>query len=149
MSKFDKTRKKIEELSPNIKVTEEKGCIVLRGEVEDWSIAVKAGQLAVDKKLYLGVINDIKLKDFVQKPQLPSVHDKALEGDAPDVLIIGGGITGCAVARELSKYKLNTLIIDKAPDVSFGQSRANGAVIHVGINFSKSSSPSACQSNGC
>lgn len=139
MSKFDKTRKKIEELSPNIKVTEEKGCIVLRGEVEDWAIAVKAGQLAVDKKRYLGVINDIKLKDFVQKPQLPSAHDKALEGDAPDVLIIGGGITGCAVARELSKYKLNTLIIDKAPDVSFGQSRANGAVIHVGINFSKSS----------
>ena len=68
MSNFDKICKKIRKLSPDIKVTEERGCIVLQGQVDDWGTAVKAGQLAVNKKKYLGVINDIKLKDFVPSP---------------------------------------------------------------------------------
>ncbi len=139
MSKYKKICKAIANLSPDIKASEEKGCIVLRGEADDWETVVKAGQLAVDKKRYLGVINDIRLKGFVSKPRLPSETDKSLDGEKPDVLIIGGGITGCAIARELSKFSLNTILAEKGPDVAYGASRANGGVIHVGINFSKHS----------
>lgn len=139
MSKFQKICTDIAKLSPDIRVTEEKGCIVLKGEVDDWETAVKAGQLAVDKKKYLGVINDVRMKGFVPKPRLPSENDKSLDGEKPDVLIIGGGITGCAIARELSKWKLNILVVEKGADVASGASKANGGVIHVGINFSKHS----------
>ncbi len=41
---------------------------------------------------------------------VPALSDKALEGDRPDVLVIGGGISGCSVARELSRYKLSVLL---------------------------------------
>lgn len=139
MSDFKKICKKIRELSPDIDVTEEKGCIVLRGQVDDWKTAVKAGQLAVDKKKYLGVINDIKLKDFVPSPESNLPEDSSLDGQRPDVLIIGGGITGCAAARELSRFSLDVLVCEKGADVASGASKANGGVVHVGINFSASS----------
>lgn len=139
MSHFSKICEKIARLSADIRVSEERGCIVLKGEVDDWATAVEAGKLAVDKKHYLGVINDIQLRGFVPHPRLPSVNDQLLEGERPDVLIIGGGITGCAIARELSRWDLNTILVEKGPDVAVGASSANGGVIHVGINFSKKS----------
>lgn len=139
MSKYTKICKQIAKLSPNISVTEERGCVVLRGEVDDWSLAVKAGKLAVDKKRYLGVVNDIRLKGFTQQPHLPTFQDNTLDGLRPDILIIGGGITGCAIARECSRWNLHTLLVEKGADVAFGASRANGGVVHVGINFPKKS----------
>ena len=139
MSKsFEKKVKKIHEVDPSIEVTEERGCIVLRGELDDWNKIVRAGKKAAGKKYY-GVINDIKLKGFEQKVKLPSVKDKLYDGSTPDVLIIGGGLTGCATARELSKYNLDIMLIEKGPDVSSGQSSRNGGAVHVGINYSPKS----------
>ena len=91
MSSFRSKVKKIKALSPNIEVTEEKGCIVLRGEVDQWETVVKAGRLAVDRKKYYGVINDIRLKGYQPKEKLPSEKDSLYDGEKPDVLIIGGG----------------------------------------------------------
>lgn len=51
-----------------------------------------------------------------------------------DVLIIGGGVIGCAVARELSRYDLKILLLEKAADICAGQSRANTAIIHGGYD---------------
>jgi len=135
---FEKKVNKIHEIDPSIEVTEERGCIVLRGELDDWGKIVRAGKKAAGKE-YLGVINDIKLKGFEQKVKLPSVTDKLYDGETPDVLIIGGGLTGCATARELRKYKLNVMLIEKGPDVSSGQSSRNGGAVHVGINYSPKS----------
>lgn len=145
MSKLEKIQKKIRDLpgGSDITVTEERGCIVLRGQADHWSTVVKAGQLAVDKKRYLGVINDIRLKGFDYEAAaakgMPSVHDSLLEGASPDVLIIGGGITGCSAARELSRQELSVLLVEKGSDVASGASKANGGVVHVGINFGKHS----------
>lgn len=47
-----------------------------------------------------------------------------------DVIIIGAGVIGCAVARELSKYKLKILLLEKLDDVSLGSSKANSGIIH-------------------
>ena len=74
MSSFKSICKKIQEINPTFEVTEENGCIVLRGEDDKWDNIVRAGQLAVDKK-YLGVINDIKLKGFTDTPKMPKVKD--------------------------------------------------------------------------
>ena len=50
MSSFQSKVKKIKALSTDIEVTEERGCIVLRGQVDRWETVVKAGRLAVDRK---------------------------------------------------------------------------------------------------
>lgn len=51
-----------------------------------------------------------------------------------DVIIIGAGVIGCAIARELSKYELNILILEKESDVCEGTSKANSAIIHAGFD---------------
>lgn len=51
-----------------------------------------------------------------------------------DVAIIGAGVTGCAIAREISRYKLKTCVIEKEEDVCNGTSKANSAIIHVGFD---------------
>ncbi|HAG42317.1 MAG TPA: FAD/NAD(P)-binding oxidoreductase, partial [Clostridium sp.] len=49
-----------------------------------------------------------------------------------DVAIIGAGIVGTAIARELSKYNLSIALIEKDVDVSMGATKANSAIVHGG-----------------
>ena len=51
-----------------------------------------------------------------------------------DVIIIGGGVIGCAIARELSKYSLRTAVLEKESDVGWGTSCRNSGVVHAGFN---------------
>ncbi len=51
-----------------------------------------------------------------------------------DVIIIGAGGIGCAVARELSRYELNITVLEKECDVAGGISGRNSAVVHAGFN---------------
>ena len=51
-----------------------------------------------------------------------------------DVVIIGAGIIGTSVARDLSAYNLKLLLIDKEPDVSNGATKANSGIIHAGYD---------------
>lgn len=51
-----------------------------------------------------------------------------------DVAIIGGGVIGCAIARELSRYRLSVCLIEKEEDVCSGTSKANSAIIHAGFD---------------
>jgi glycerol-3-phosphate dehydrogenase len=51
-----------------------------------------------------------------------------------DVIIIGAGIVGSMVARFLSRYKLDILLIDKESDVGMGTSSANSAAVHAGYD---------------
>ena len=52
--------------------------------------------------------------------------------DSYDVLIIGGGITGTAIARELSRYKLRIALLEKEVELAFGVSKSNSGIIHPG-----------------
>jgi len=49
-----------------------------------------------------------------------------------DVAVIGAGITGCSIARELSKYKIKTIVIEKDADAGWGTTKANSGLIHPG-----------------
>lgn len=51
-----------------------------------------------------------------------------------DVLIIGAGAVGCAIARELSRTDLRIGVVDKGCDVASGASGRNSAVVHAGFN---------------
>jgi glycerol-3-phosphate dehydrogenase len=137
--KLDRLQRELRKLDSGITASEKDGCVLLEGEVDDYATIYAAGKLAVDKERYLGVLNDIVLRGFTQEVVLPDVEDDLLDGTTCDVLVIGGGVTGCAIARELRRYQLDVLLVEKGPDVASGQSSRNGGVVHVGVNFSKGS----------
>lgn len=51
-----------------------------------------------------------------------------------DVTIIGAGIVGCAISRELSKYNLRTCVLEKSIDLASGTTKANSAIVHSGFD---------------
>lgn len=51
-----------------------------------------------------------------------------------DVVIIGGGIVGAAIARELSRYQLAVILLEAETDVGMGTSKANSAILHAGFD---------------
>lgn len=51
-----------------------------------------------------------------------------------DVIIIGAGVSGCAVARELSAYKRKTAVLERSSDVCEGTSKANSGIVHAGYD---------------
>ena len=51
-----------------------------------------------------------------------------------DVAIIGAGVIGASIFRELTKYNLNVIVIEKENDVSMGTSKANSAIVHAGYD---------------
>ncbi len=50
------------------------------------------------------------------------------------IIIIGAGVIGSAIARELSRYNIDIKLIEKEPDVADGTSKANSGIIHAGYN---------------
>ena len=53
-----------------------------------------------------------------------------------DVVIVGAGAVGCAVARELSKYEISVIVVDQNEDVGGDASKSNSAIIHTGYDAS-------------
>src|ERR1700729_533372 len=53
---------------------------------------------------------------------------------AADVTIVGAGVVGTAIARELSQYRLRVVLVDAANDVGTGTTKANTAILHTGFD---------------
>ena len=131
-----KIRRAVNKIAPSVKVEEYRGCVRLSGELDNWADIYRCGRAAVCKKS-LGVLNDIKLKGFHEEPKRPTLQDDAVDGQTPDVLVIGGGIVGCAVARELTRLDVSVLLVEKCNDVACGASSRNDGCIHPGIDLHK------------
>ena len=56
-----------------------------------------------------------------------------------DVVVIGAGVVGGLVARELSKYELSVAIVERCSDVALGATRANSAIVHAGFDAKEGS----------
>ena len=56
-----------------------------------------------------------------------------------DVIVIGAGVSGSAIARELSRYELNVCVLEKEEDVCSGTSKANSAIVHAGFDAAEGS----------
>jgi glycerol-3-phosphate dehydrogenase len=116
------------------------GCLVLSGELSTWNDIVRAGMTAVEDNPFFGFVNDVECTGEKPMPvRTPKIEDGALEWEEPDVLIIGGGVTGCAIARELSKYSLSILLIEKEHDVAMQMSGRNLGVVQSGVGLKKNS----------
>lgn len=51
-----------------------------------------------------------------------------------DVVVIGGGIIGACIARDLSRYQLKTLVVEKEAEIGSGTTKANSAIVHAGYD---------------
>ncbi len=57
-----------------------------------------------------------------------------MELDTKDVVVIGGGVVGTAILRQLSFYNLDIALVEKEPDLCEGASKANSGIIHTGFD---------------
>ena len=56
-----------------------------------------------------------------------------------DVVVIGGGVVGGMILRELSRYNLKICLLEKESDVCMGQSKANSGIVHAGFDAKEGS----------
>ncbi|REE67333.1 glycerol-3-phosphate dehydrogenase [Paenibacillus taihuensis] len=61
-----------------------------------------------------------------------------------DVVVIGGGIIGASILRELSQYDLHIVLVEKQPDVCEGTSKANSGIVHTGFDARPGSIEAEC-----
>ncbi|MDD3831438.1 MAG: NAD(P)/FAD-dependent oxidoreductase [Clostridia bacterium] len=135
MTRIDRIAKKINRVYPHIVVSEKDGCVRLTGEMDRWDDVLSAGKMAVSGHFF-GVLNDIKLAGFTQPPiKRPVLDDDRYDGAVCDVLVIGGGVIGCSIARELTRYNIKVILVEKQSDVATMQSARNDGAIHVGIDL--------------
>jgi glycerol-3-phosphate dehydrogenase len=157
MSYLNRVNKKLRrEFGNQVRAVEADGCLALEGELDSWDAVVRAGSLAVkirkagtrrflkslqsEKDRPGGVINNIRFTGAVVPPmEMPELRDKALEGLKPDVLVIGGGVTGCAIARELTRYELEVFLVDKEHDLAMHASGRNDGMVHPGLDLRRGS----------
>ena len=126
----NRVRKKI---SPGVSLREWHSSIVLEGTVSSWAQLYDAGKMCANQG-YKGVVNKLEVKDLeIPKIKKPQLADDFLQGKQVDVLVIGGGIIGCAIARELAKWQLSILLVEKEEDLAMHASSRNDGMIHPGI----------------
>ena len=66
-----------------------------------------------------------------------------------DVIVVGAGVVGCSTARELSRYKLKTLVLEKGHDICAGASKANSGMIHAGYDPIPGTNEAKFNAPGC
>lgn len=66
-----------------------------------------------------------------------------------DVIIVGAGVVGCATARELSRYNLKVLVLEKGHDVCSGATKAGGGMIHAGFDPTPGTNKAKYNVAGC
>jgi len=116
-----------------VSARERRSSVVLEGQVDSWQQYIDCGYAAAGKG-YKGVVNDIQTKGVIPRAMYtPPDGAKDLDGQNFDVVIIGGGVIGCAVARELMKWKLTVALLEKEEDVAKQTSSRNNGMIHSGL----------------
>ena len=119
-----------------IKISVKNGIVYLDGEVNSWDEVIELGHAAGEMKEVKGVINNIIVKDVKEKKREKNLPKDTYNPHLPeraDVVIIGGGVIGCFIARELSRYNLEIVLLEKESDVACGATKANSGQIHTGV----------------
>ena len=66
-----------------------------------------------------------------------------------DIAIVGAGITGCAIARQLARYDKTICLIEATDDIALGASKANGGLIHAGYDPAPGTMKAKMNARGC
>ena len=142
MNEIRRVQRKLNKTFGNaVTAVREGDTIRVSGSLPTWEDILKACNMAVSKdKRRVHVVNDITLEGAEPIPmRVPSVRDDALDGKHVDVLVIGGGISGTSIARELAKWDLDILLVEKEADFALQASGRNDGEVHPGIDLGKGS----------
>lgn len=71
-----------------------------------------------------------------------------MEREQWDVVVIGAGVVGSAVARELTRYQLRVAVLEKELDVACGNSSRNTGMLHAGFTYKPGSLKAECAVEG-
>lgn len=115
-----------------IEAREWRGSVVLEGRARDWDQKIELGWKAA-RFGFKGVVNDLEVAGVTAERLAGSASSAELEGLSFDVAIVGGGVIGCAVARELSRWRLSVILLEKEHDVAMHTSGRNDGMIHDGF----------------
>lgn len=66
-----------------------------------------------------------------------------------DIAIVGAGITGCAIARQLARFDLSICVVEAANDIALGASKANGGLVHAGYDPAPGTVKALVNARGC
>lgn len=66
-----------------------------------------------------------------------------------DIAIVGAGITGCAIARQLARFDLSICVVEAGNDVALGASKANGGLVHAGYDPAPGTVKAQVNARGC
>ncbi|MFR2950147.1 MAG: NAD(P)/FAD-dependent oxidoreductase [Collinsella intestinalis] len=66
-----------------------------------------------------------------------------------DIAIVGAGIIGCAIARQLARYDKTICLIEATDDIALGASKANGGLIHAGYDPAPGTMKAKMNARGC
>ncbi len=149
--KLEKLREGLRRIAGrDVDAREDRGAIVLEGETDTWEARLAAGYFAANRG-YRGVVNDIVAAEApwaaTEQPRGAltgagngdvgngdvASGEHPLEGLSFDVAVVGGGVVGCAIARELSKWRISVILLEKEEDVACHTSSRNDGMIHDGF----------------
>nr|WP_207736002.1 NAD(P)/FAD-dependent oxidoreductase [Eubacterium sp. 1001713B170207_170306_E7] len=134
------TRRLRKRFGGTLSVQTEDRIIRVTGQLSSWEDIVAACAMCVSKAPGTHVVNDVVLTGAeMPEMRVPALRDKALDGERPDVLIIGGGISGASIARELTRWQMDVLLVDKEADLAMHASGRNDGEVHPGVDLNKGS----------
>ena len=138
MNKKNKTLKKL--FGGKFKATFDGSSVIVTGESDDWGEIISACSAVSEKNSKIHVVNNVKYTGKeAPKMREPDFEDKALDGKEPDVLVIGGGISGTSILRELSKWNIKACLVEKESDLAMQASGRNDGEVHPGVDLGKGS----------
>jgi len=131
-------REKFPELDLRVELDEHgRNIVSVYGQCESWPQLVEVGQAVAKVPGVHNVVSEMTVRglDIPKKDYTPFIEKGRQAGqlDRCDVVIVGLGIVGCAIARILCKYNLSVIAVDMGEDVATGATKANnGGVHHAG-----------------
>lgn len=135
---LNKINKKLNErFKGRVKASLEDGTIHVTGNLDTWDEVIEACTMSSKRYSKIHVVNDIKVPFKMPDVRVPKLKDKALDKKEVDVLVIGGGISGASILRELSKWDLKLLLVDKEADLAYHGSGRNDGQVHSGYDLGR------------
>ena len=122
---------------------ESRGIILLKGDCKTWRELIDVGHAVAAMPGVGNVVSDMTVegKEIPKKDYTPYIEKGERIGQIADVevLVVGLGITGCGITRELSRYNLDIMAIDMGEDVATGATKANNGGCHSAIQVDPNS----------